>query len=81
METQNVTIALPKDLLLRVKVIAAQRQTSISSLLAQALTRLVTQEDAYEQARRRYLERTSESADLGTNGQLNVSRDALHERR
>lgn len=81
MDTQNVTVSLPKEVLLRVKVIAARRQTSISSLLAQALARLVAQEDGFERARRRHLEQLDAAADLGTGGRIRVSRDELHERR
>ena len=80
METQNVTVTLPKDVLLRVKVIAAQRQTSISRLLTQALERLVAQEDAYARSRRRHLAWLDQAADLGTNGHPAATRDALHER-
>ena len=81
MDTQNVTVSLPKQVLLRVKVIAARRQTSISSLLAQALARLVAQEDGFERARRRHLEQLDAAADLGTGGRIRLSRDELHERR
>jgi hypothetical protein len=36
METQNVTVSLPKDVLLRVKVIAAQRQVDIELPMPEA---------------------------------------------
>lgn len=80
METQNVTVSLPKDVLRRVKVIAAQRQTSISSLLASALEDLVAKEGRYARARRHHLAWLSAPVDLGTGGWLLVSRDELHER-
>ena len=47
METQNITLSLPKEILLKVKQLAVKRQTSVSGLLAQTLERLVHQEDAY----------------------------------
>jgi hypothetical protein len=47
METQNITLSLPKEVLLKVKLLAVKRQTSVSGLLAQMLERLVQQEDAY----------------------------------
>ena len=81
METQNVTVSLPKDVLGRVKILAAQRQTSISSLLRQALEQLVAQDDAYERARRRHTELLNAPPDLGTGGQADWSRESLHERR
>lgn len=80
MESQNVTVSLPKDVLVRVKVIAAQRQTSVSSLLTRALEALVAREDAFERGRRHHLAWLDAPADLGTNGGIAVSRDELHER-
>jgi hypothetical protein len=81
METQNVTLSLPKAVLRQVKLLAAQRQTSISSLLTQALTRLMQQEEQYTRARRRHLQRLDRAFDLGTGGKLKTKRDQLHERR
>ena len=80
MERQNITLSLPKDILLKVKLIAVQRQTSVSGLLTQTLERLVEHEDAYAHARRRHLEWLSLGADLGTGGQVSVGREELHER-
>lgn len=80
METQNITLSLPKDVLLKVKLLAVHRQTSVSSLLAQTLERLVEQEDAYFQARRRHLEWLRRGTDLGTGGRALTKRDELHER-
>jgi hypothetical protein len=80
METRNITLSLPKDLLLKVKLLAVQRQTSVSGLLAQTLERLVAQEEAYARARRRHLAWLSHGADLGTKGQVSTARDELHER-
>jgi hypothetical protein len=81
METQNITLALPKDILARVKVLAAQRQTSVSALLSSALIHLAEQEEAYTRARRRSEQRLNHAPDLGTGGNLNTKRDTLHERR
>ena len=80
MEMQNITLSLPKDVLLKVKLLAVRRQTSVSGLLTQTLERLVEQEDAYAHARRRHLEWLSRGTDLGTGGQVSVLRGELHER-
>lgn len=80
METQNITLSIPKDVLLKVKLLAVKRQTSVSGLLAQTLTRLIQQEDAYVHARQRHLQRLEQSIDLGTGGQILIRRDELHER-
>jgi hypothetical protein len=81
METQNITLSLPKDILLKVKHIAVRRNVSVSSLLTQALETLVQQEDAYAQAKRRHLQWLEQGADLGTGGQIETQRDDPHERR
>ena len=53
METQNITLSLPKEILRRVKHIAVERQTSVSRLMTELLEELVQREDAYAQARER----------------------------
>ena len=37
METQNITLSIPKETLLKVKLLAVKRQTSVSGLLTQTL--------------------------------------------
>ena len=80
METQNVTLSIPRDILLKVKLLAVKRHTSISGLLTQTLERLVQQEDAYAHARQRHLQWLEQDLDLGTGGQILTRRDELHER-
>lgn len=80
METQNITLAIPKDILRKIKLIAVQRQTSVSGLLTQALTTLVQQEDAYTRAQQRHLQWLEQGMNLGTGGQIISLRDELHER-
>jgi hypothetical protein len=78
METQNITLSLPKDILLKVKIIAVQRGTSVEGLLTQTLEKLVEQEAAYAHAKRRHLAWLEQGADLGTGGQILTRRDELH---
>ena len=80
METRNITLTVPKDILLKVKLLAVKRQTSVSGLLTQTLERLVRQEDTYTHARQRHLQWLEQGADLGTNGHIETTRDELHER-
>jgi tryptophan 2,3-dioxygenase len=79
-ETQNITLSIPKEVLLKVKLLAVKRQTSVSGLLTQTLERLVQQEDAYTHARQRHLQWIEQGADLGTGGQNLTKREELHER-
>lgn len=81
METQNITLSLPKEVLLKVKLIAVKRQTSVSRLLTQILENIVRQEEAYSHSRLRHLKLLEQGMDLGTGGQITTTRDELHERR
>jgi hypothetical protein len=80
METQNITLSIPKETLLKVKLLAVKRQTSVSRFLTETLERIVQQEDAYAHARQRHLQRLEQSTDLGTYGQILTRREELHER-
>jgi len=80
METQNVTLSLPKDLVRKVKLVAVERQTSISGLLKELLTEAMAQEDRYAAARGRHLEALRRGMDLGTRGRIGRPREDLHER-
>lgn len=80
METQNITLALPKELLHKVKLLAVQRRTSVSGLLSATLAQMVEEEDNYARAHQRYLARLEQIPNLGSDGQIVVTRDELHER-
>ena len=85
-EKQNVTLAIPKALLHKAKEMAAERRTSLSPLLIDALTEFVEKSDNvansdnYEQARRRHLAWLEHGIALGSEGKITVSREELHER-
>ena len=74
---QNVTLSLDKELLARLRVIAARRGSSVSGLLRQQLRELVEREQQRESARRKALALLEQGFHLG--GQP-APRDALHER-
>jgi predicted transcriptional regulator len=80
METQNITLALPKELIYKAKRVALERRTSVSGLMAQALAEIVAQEDHYNSARQRHLAWLEHGADLGTGGKIGWWREDLHER-
>ncbi len=77
---RNVTLSMPVKVLRQLKRIAAQRQTSLSQLVTQTLEELATREAGYMQARDRQLAWLKQAPDLGTQGVMRGSRDALHER-
>lgn len=80
METQSITLAIPKDLWRRVEQLAVSRHTSISALLVEILQQWVDREDAFVRARRRHLRSLEQGADLGTGGRKQAARDELHDR-
>jgi predicted transcriptional regulator len=78
--SRNLTLKLDSDLYKAVKLVAAQRDSSISALVAEKLKELVEEETGYSQARAHALEHLDEGFDLGTHGSISWSRDELHER-
>ena len=80
-EKQNVTLALPKRLLRRVKVAAAERDTSMSAIITRLLEDFVSEsDDEYERAMREELARMKKGYKLGTGGERTWTREDLHER-
>ena len=79
-ENQNITLSVPRALLKRVKRVAADRDTSVSALLTDALSRLADEDRRYAAVRKRALAALRGSRSLGTSGRRTWSRDALHDR-
>jgi predicted transcriptional regulator len=77
---QNVTLSLPRALLKRVKRVAADRDTSVSALMAEALSRVADEDRRYSAARKRAMAALRSPRSLGTHGRRGWSRDELHER-
>jgi len=80
MDRQNVTVSLSRELLRKVKLLATQRNTSISGILTLALEELVNHEEDYQRARQQHLDWLAHGADLGTRGIKGWRREDLHER-
>lgn len=78
--TQNVTLAIPKDVLRKAKLLAVEKNTSLSGLLTQTLSNLVAHQEAYKQARQRNLLLLKSGLNLGTHGVVTWKREDLHER-
>jgi hypothetical protein len=78
--TQNITLALPKNLLRKVKLAAVQRNTSVSALLTRALEQLVNEDSGYNQARQRQMNLLEHGVDLGIQQNPLPTREELHER-
>ena len=78
--SRNVTLALPEELLRRLKILAAQQDTSISALLTATLSEVADQEEGYAEARDAMIQDMQRGYDLGTQGRITWDRDSLHER-
>jgi predicted DNA-binding protein len=79
MTTKNITLSMPAELVRRAKVLAAQRDMSVSSLVARLLEQLVGDVRDYDEAWE--LERRMMNAGLGLQvGPITWSRDEVHER-
>lgn len=63
--TQNITLKLPVETLRKAKVVAAERQTSISAMLAEKIEEMIGEDAEYQAARRRALEWLSQGWRLG----------------
>jgi Family of unknown function (DUF6364) len=77
MAKRNLTVQLDDDVILRAKVAAAKRGTSVSGLVTQELERLADADERYEDGRRRAeraLRRTQ------ARGGRHWTRDDLHQR-
>jgi hypothetical protein len=81
MEKQNVTLSLPKSLIREAKILAVERETSLSQLLVEALEELVHRRREYARARKRHSAILRKGFNLGTDGEVQVRREGLHDRR
>lgn len=80
MEKQNITLSVRKDILQKVKILAARQGTSISALISDQLEKLTAQEEGYDQANRSHNHILQQELNLGTQGSIDWSRDELHDR-
>ncbi|MBW1731448.1 MAG: hypothetical protein JRJ75_11250 [Deltaproteobacteria bacterium] len=75
---QNITLSLEKELITKAKIIAAQKSSSVSRMLAEELRNIVERHERYEDAKRKALGNLRRGYRLG--GEILASRQELHER-
>ncbi len=80
METQNIILSLPKNLLRKVELLAVERDTSVSGLITQVLEEMVDEETGYANARQRQIQWLEPGFDLGLNNDRPCRREELHDR-
>jgi hypothetical protein len=80
MDTQNLTLRLPKSLLQKAKRTAAARGTTITRLVIDGLTRAVNLDPEYQSAFERQRLMMESAEPRRTAGENMPSRDSAHER-
>ena len=75
---QNITLNIDKTLIKKSKIIAAQRETSVSKMLSDELEKLIQSTEQYELSKRKALANLKKGFHFG--GKITVSRESLHER-
>jgi len=75
---QSITLSLDKNLIKKAKIIAAQRQTSISRMLSEELEKIIVDSMEYDWAKRRALDHLHKGFHFG--GKIILPREELHER-
>jgi post-segregation antitoxin (ccd killing protein) len=75
---QNLTVQLDAETIRKARILAAERSTSISKMVAEEIERLVGRDEAYRRARDEAIAELERGFDMG-GGPL-PTRDELHER-
>ena len=76
---KNLTVSLDDEIYRRARVIAAQRDTSVSALVKQFLTSLAAGETEFERLKREERELREQITNFSASDRL--SRDEVHDRR
>ena len=75
---QNITLSVDKVLIKKGKIIAAQKDTSVSKMLSEQLRQLVEDKEKYETAKRSALQTLKKGYHLG--GEITWKREDLYDR-
>ena len=75
---QNVTISLEKEIIKKAKIIAAQKETSVTRMLSEELKQLIQKEERYQQAKKKALIYLDSGFHWG--GKIRATREELHAR-
>lgn len=76
---KNITFNLPEALLRRFRVYAATKNQSMTSLVAEAIRRMIDEDSKAAGARMRLIDRMRNAPDRGTGGVISWTRDEIHE--
>jgi len=77
--TRNITLSVPDDIVRKVKVLAAQRDTSVSAIVTEMLSQLVGTDPSYDDQWAAEVAVMAAGTDMRI-GDITWSRDELHRR-
>lgn len=80
MEKQNITLSLPREILKKGKMVAAQKGISLNELVRELLQMTAENEEEYRTSAERQIRRMEEGIELGTKGKISWKRDQLYQR-
>jgi hypothetical protein len=80
MEKQNITLSLPREILKKGKMVAAQKGISLNELVRELLQMTAENEEEYHTSAERQIRRMGEGIELGTKGKISWKRDQLYQR-
>ena len=78
MPTRNITLSLPDELIRRAKILAAERESSVSAIVSELLVQVVGGREAYDELWE-HEEQVMASGPIEV-GQVGWTRDELHQR-
>ncbi|ACY22170.1 hypothetical protein Gbro_2962 [Gordonia bronchialis DSM 43247] len=78
MANRNITLSLPEELVRKAKVIAAERDTSVSALVAELVEHLAGGSEDFDRAWAHEIDRMTHSG--MSVGDVTWTRDQLHDR-
>lgn len=79
MANRNITLSLPEELVRKAKIVAAERDTSVSALVAELVEHLAGGVPGYDQAWADEVALMKQGSGLRM-GEITWTRDELHER-
>lgn len=74
----NITLKLDRELIRRARILAAEKDTSVSAILSEQLQKALNEREQYEKAKKRALARLKRGYNLGYRPPS--SRDEFYER-
>ena len=80
MEKQNITLSLPREILKKGKMVAAQKGISLNELVRELLQMTAENEEEYRTSAERQIRRMGEGIELGTKGKISWKRNQLYQR-